>query len=70
MELNEAKELLEENGYIIDEGIFDSIKNKFFKKKEDTIEVKPVNKKLYNDQIAKKSNDKNLWLCFKHNHFL
>lgn len=55
MELNEAKELLEENGYIIDEGIFDSIKNKFFKKKEDTTEVKPVNKKLYNDQIEKTS---------------
>ena len=55
MDLNEAKELLEENGYIIDEGIFDSIKNKFFKKKEDTTEVKPVNKKLYNDQIEKTS---------------
>ena len=55
MNLNEAKELLEENGYILEEGIFDSIKNKFFKKKEDTIEVKPVNKKLYNDQIAKTS---------------
>lgn len=44
MNLREAKELLEENGYILEEGIFDSIKNKFFKKKEDTIEVKPVNK--------------------------
>lgn len=53
MDLNEAKELLEENGYIIDEGIFDSIKNKFFKKKEDTTEVKPDSKKLYDDQIEK-----------------
>ena len=35
MNLREAKALLEENGYILEEGIFDSIKNKFFKKKED-----------------------------------
>lgn len=60
MDLNEAKELLEENGYILesnylDEGIFDSIKNKFFKKKEAVPEVKPQNKKLYDDQIAKTS---------------
>ena len=55
MNLREAKELLEENWYILEEGIFDSIKNKFFKKKEDTTEVKPVNKKLYNDQIEKTS---------------
>lgn len=54
MDLNEAKELLEENGYILDEGIFDSIKNKFFKKKEEA-EVKPQNKKLYDDQIKKTS---------------
>lgn len=55
MDLNEAKELLENNGYILDEGIFDSIKNKFFKKKEDTTEVKPQSKKLYDDQIEKTS---------------
>lgn len=55
MDLNEAKQLLEENGYILDEGIFDSIKNKFFKKKEVAQEVKPQNKKLYDDQIAKTS---------------
>ena len=55
MQLDEAKKLLEENGYIIDEGIFDSIKNKFFKKKEDTTEVKPASKKLYDDQIEKTS---------------
>ena len=55
MNLNEAKELLEENGYIIDEGIFDSIKNKFFKKKEAEPEVKPASKKLYDDQIEKTS---------------
>lgn len=51
MDLNEAKDILENNGYILDEGIFDSIKNKFFKKKEDTTEVKPASKKLYDDQI-------------------
>ena len=55
MNLIEAKELLENNGYIIDEGIFDSIKNKFFKKKEEAPEVKPQNKKLYDDQIEKTS---------------
>ena len=55
MQLDEAKKLLEENGYIIDEGIFDSIKNKFFKKKEDITEVKPASKKLYDDQIEKTS---------------
>lgn len=55
MDLNEAKELLEENGYILDEGIFDSIKNKFFKKKEVAQEVQPMKKKLYDDQIAKTS---------------
>lgn len=61
MKLDEAKQILEENGYILDEGnslnegIFDSIKNKFFKKKEDTTEVKPASKKLYDDQIAKTS---------------
>lgn len=55
MDLKEAKELLEENGYILDEGIFDSIKNKFFKKKEVAQEVQPMKKKLYDDQIAKTS---------------
>lgn len=55
MDLNEAKQILEENGYILDEGIFDSIKNKFFKKKETTPEVQPMKKKLYDDQIAKTS---------------
>lgn len=62
MDLNEAKELLEENGYILDEGkilnegIFDSIKNKFFKKKEAEVpEVQPMKKKLYDDQITKTS---------------
>jgi hypothetical protein len=55
MNLNEAKDILEKNGYILDEGIFDSIKNKFFKKKEDTKEVKPASKKLYDDQIEKTS---------------
>lgn len=55
MDLKEAKELLEENGYILDEGIFDSIKNKFFKKKDVAQEVQPMKKKLYDDQIAKTS---------------
>lgn len=56
MDLNEAKELLEENGYVLDEGILDSIKNKFFKKKESEVpEVKPQSKKLYDDQIQKTS---------------
>lgn len=55
MDLQEAKELLEENGYILDEGIFDSIKNKFFKKKEAVAEVKPKSKKLHDDQIEKTS---------------
>ena len=56
MNLNEAKTILEENGYILEEGIFDSIKNKFFKKKEERVpEVKPQNNKLYDDQIGKTS---------------
>lgn len=53
MNLNEAKKILKNAGYILEEGIFDSIKNKFFKKKEDTTEVKPDSKKLYDDQIEK-----------------
>ena len=56
MDLNESIDILLRNGYVLDEGIIDSIKNKFFKKKEAEVpEVKPFKKKLYDDQIAKTS---------------
>ena len=55
MDLKESIDILLRNGYVLDEGILDSIKNKFFKKKETAQEVKPQNKKLYDDQIEKTS---------------
>lgn len=55
MDLNESIDILQRNGYILDEGIFDSIKNKFFRKKKAEPEVQPFKKKLYDDQIERTS---------------
>ena len=84
MDLNEAKKILNEHGYFVESTnktgrlIFGLIrgrskKNNYLKNTISSRKTCQSRKpcKLFSEyDNEKKSNDKNLWLCFKHNHFL